>query len=143
MKLQADQAASGSVPDTVMSEAAAERTSAASADLEDGWMQFAEELKAKRAKRGEIEDEDVDILELGVTLEDFDETTLEGEDLEGAIWDEDIDPELLKAARDEELDFMKTIEALTQAALKEAATQNLWVADNHSVLQGNKVRLPQ
>ena len=110
--------ASGSAPDMTMSEAA-KRASAASADLEDGWMQYAEELKAKRAKRGEHEDKDVDILELGVDLADFDEATNEDEGLEVADLAEDINPELLGAAREEELDFMKTIDMWEKSSYEE------------------------
>ena len=102
-----------------MSEAATKRASAASADLEGGWMQYAEELKAKRAKRGEHEDKDVDILELGVDLADFDEATNEDEGLEVADLAEDINPELLGAAREEELDFMKTIDMWEKSSYEE------------------------
>jgi hypothetical protein len=108
-----------------MSGAPGKRPSAASADLEDGWMQFAEELKAKRAKREEIGDKDVDILGLGVTLGDFDEATpfdesmLEGEGLEGASLDEHISPTLLKAAREEELSFMETIDMWEKSSYEE------------------------
>ena len=93
------------------------RASAASAELEDGWQEYASRIK--RAKANTPEDKDIEIQEFDADPADFDESMNDDEELEGAELAEDIDPKLLEAARKEEIAFMVDMDMRERATYEE------------------------
>ena len=93
------------------------RASAASAELEDGWQEYASRIK--RAKANIPEDKDIEIQEFEADPADFDESMNDDEELEGAELAEDIDPKLLEAARKEEIAFMVNLGMWERATYEE------------------------